>query len=769
MKRITLLVCFFLILTQVNFGQNSNPDWIATALQEQSSRDYRETIHLQINSTFLLVGETLLFKASCLNYYTNVVSELSSVARIELIDENANSVLQVKIRLMDGNGQGDLYLPSTLLSGNYTLIAYTNWMKNFLPSAFFQKQITIINPFKKPVNSSPLKKLKPSIELFAEGGVLLAGVTNTVGYLVNSEKAKSVKTPIKILDEKSNVVLEFSINKSGIGRFEIKPTAKSVYKALIIDSLGQVFFENLPETQLTGIGIHVTENPSCFNIGLTSTAKEGLVRIRVQHKGLSFLEVDTVFSNSFLDIKIKKEQLPFGFSQILIDDSEKKNVCQREIYNPTKTKALVDFNIEKSQYKTRNKVIIALKLKDSLSAGVSVSVRKLEKNHHHNNQPISNYFSGNEIIIGNSLDSLIVFDDLMLLRRTKYEASDIKSNKNIKYLPEVRGNLFTGKVTKNDSVLTKATNVYLSVPSKQFLFFISKTDTAGRFFFNTDQIYSDNSSEVVLQVNPETCPNCKISLEPEGLDSYTTFKPEVLEINPSSRSIIEKRSIWSQIENAYYIQKKDSINKKQITSRFYGKPDKVYRLDDYVRFSTMEDIFIEYILEVIAIKEKKGFKVRVMNLRKYERFVESPLILIDGIPVFDQQQLMKYDPRSIDRIEVIGRRYFYGPLEFQGIISVYTNDGDGKSVAVPRSDKIIPLEAKRKYYAPNDINQSKNLDRVPDYRTQLFWNPNVLLNGIEQSLEFFTSDIEGAYEIVLEGVTKRGTPIYHSEILEVNK
>jgi hypothetical protein len=56
MKKITLLLYFSFLLTQVNFGQDSKPNWIVTALQEQSKRDYRETIHLQINSTFLLVG-----------------------------------------------------------------------------------------------------------------------------------------------------------------------------------------------------------------------------------------------------------------------------------------------------------------------------------------------------------------------------------------------------------------------------------------------------------------------------------------------------------------------------------------------------------------------------------------------------------------------------------------------------------------------------------------------------------------------------------------
>lgn len=769
MKKVTLLVYLYFILTQINFGQSSTKsDWLTSILQEESNRNYRETTHLHINSTFFVVGETLLFKATCLNYFTNTLSELSSVAHVELIDENANPVLQTKILLTKGNGQGDFYLPSTLLSGNYTLIAYTNWMRNFASSTFFQKQITVINPFKRPVITSSTEKEKPAIEFFPEGGNLLAGITNIVGYRVSAEKAKSIKTAIKILDDKSNIILEFTINKSGIGRFEMKPTTNSVYKALIIDSLDQVFFEPLPQIQNEGIGIHVTESLNSFHIQLISTSKEGPVKILLQHKGLRLLEIDTAFRDVLLNVVVRKEQLPVGVSQITIGINDKKFVCQRKIYNMAKTKPLVELEMEKRQYKNREKVTIGLKMKDSLSAHVSISVRGVEKEYGKNQLLTSNLFE-NGIIRTNSIDSLIFIDDLMLLYNNKFKTSELRPNKFAKHLPEVRGSLLTGKVTKNDSTPAGRTNVYLTVPSKEFLFFISRTDSTGRFFFNADQIYSNIGSEVILQVNPETCLNCKVFLDHEYLDDYTIFKPEELGMDFFSVSIIERRSIQSQIENAYYIQKKDSIKYMRPRSKFYGVPDKVYRLANYVRFPTMEDIFIEYILEVILSKENDNFKVKVMNLRKYEAFAETPLLLIDGVPIFDQQQLMNYNPLSIDRIEIIGRRYFYGPTEFQGIISVITNDGYGKQVTILRKEKIIPLQVSKVYYSPDYGKDSKSLQRIPDYRTQLFWNPDVTLNKNEQSLEFYTSDIKGDFEIILEGVTKNGTPIFRSERFQVGQ
>jgi hypothetical protein len=767
MKIATLLFFFCFALTRFNFGQSSiKSNWPSIALQQHSNTHYEETIHLHINSAFLLVGETLLFKATCLNYFTNSVSELSSIAHIELIDENATPLFRTKIILERGNGAGDFYLPSTLPSGNYTLIAYTNWMRNFSPTKFFRKQITIINPFKKPTNSSLLKKEKSTIEFFPEGGNLLAGVVNILGYRISVAKAKSILSPIKILDEKSNVALEFPINHSGVGRFELKPNANSVYKALITDSLGRIFFETLPEIQNEGIGIQVTENLNSFNIKLTNTSKKSSVKVSIEHKNLHLLEVDTSFLDTPLYFELRKEQLPLGVSQITISTNGNTIACQRKIYN-VKMEESINFQIEQRKYKTRDKVIIGLKMKDSLSASVSISVRGVEKNHHQD-QSMKSYFLENDIIRANSINSILL-DDLMLFQSNKYEIPNFKPNEIIKYLPEVRGDLLTGKVIKNDSTSVGVTNVYLSVPSKEYLFFISKTDTTGRFFFNTDRIYSTKNSEVILQVNPETCLNCKASFDPEGLNDYSIFKSEELVMDSSLRSMIERRSLQSQIENAYYIQKKDSIVSKQQTSRFYGKPDKVYRLADYIRFATMEDIFIEYIAEVILKKGKNNFKVKVMNIRKHEPFAEDPLILIDGIPLFDNQQLMTYNPLWIDRIEIIGRRYFYGPLEFHGIISVITNDGNRKNISIPKKEKIIPLQVAKIYYSPNYGIHSKKLERIPDYRIQLFWNPNIVLTKTEQSVEFYTSDIEGDFEIILEGVTKKGIPIYHSTLFQVSK
>ena len=112
-----------------------------------------EQIFVQTNSTFLITGETLYFRIFCQQRNNNKPTRLSKVAYLELIDELGAAVFQTKILLKNGSGHGDVFIPSTFSSGNYTLIAYTRWMRNFSTDSFFQNQVTIVNPFRQPATT----------------------------------------------------------------------------------------------------------------------------------------------------------------------------------------------------------------------------------------------------------------------------------------------------------------------------------------------------------------------------------------------------------------------------------------------------------------------------------------------------------------------------------------------------------------------------------------------------------------------------------------
>ncbi|MGB7841464.1 MAG: hypothetical protein WBL21_01640, partial [Salinimicrobium sp.] len=108
----------------------------------------REEVFLHYNSSLLFPGEYLLYKVYTLSGAgsSKSYSELSNIAYVELIGEEGDVVFSHKVKLDQGTGQADFFVPTTVASGNYKLISYTNWMKNWRGN-FYEADITIINPY----------------------------------------------------------------------------------------------------------------------------------------------------------------------------------------------------------------------------------------------------------------------------------------------------------------------------------------------------------------------------------------------------------------------------------------------------------------------------------------------------------------------------------------------------------------------------------------------------------------------------------------------
>jgi hypothetical protein len=56
----------------------------------------------------------------------------------------------------------------------------------------------------------------------------------------------------------------------------------------------------------------------------------------------------------------------------------------------------------------------------------------------------------------------------------------------------------------------------------------------------------------------------------------------------------------------------------------------------------------------------------------------------------------------------------------------------------------------------------------PDRRTTLFWKPGIVSNGYKKTeLVFYSSDVQGKFQIKIEGITEAGIPFYTTSFLDV--
>jgi hypothetical protein len=587
----------------------------------------------------------------------------------------------------------------------------------------------------------------------------LAGVTNVVGFSASKRQDAPGRFSGKILDDSGATVTEFKSSQNGEGQFSFEPQAGKEYKAVIIDSLQNVSFATLSPAVKEGLSMHISDAGDSYEVTVNNrlNGKETPIYLVVHHKASPLLESEIKFVNGRSVSTFSKSILPPGFSQVSAFNAAHEILASRMVSQRKSGENMLAVRVNQSNYKTRERVILNLKMKDSIAtARLSISVRALEPTGVKPKPADYLYSEDGAQTVG------ITDEAALSLRGAFYLLSDMKGPK---FLAEVRGNLITGTVTDNQNQQPKVREiVYLSIPARNYLFYAARTDSTGRFFFNTEGI--PPASELVFTLNPATCAECKVNMEMDGLKDYSEFIPGDLTVDSTLRKVIERRSVQSQIENAYYLEKQDSIA-SIAREPFYGRPDKAYLLDDFVRFPTMEDIFIEYVVEAILRKKGDQFELKAMNFITRTAFEGDPLILLDGVPMFNTAQIMNYNPLLLQKIEIVGRRYFYGPLEVQGIISLSTYGGDVKNISLPERVKFTGVQPPKVYYSPKY--NSPALDKIPDYRTQLYWNPDVVVSDHAVTVDFFTSDVTGDFEIVAEGIQTDGTPVYFRNVIHVGK
>src|SRR5579871_4193057 len=107
---------------------------IATAVRAQHTSpldsieraSWQEMIYVHTDRELYLTGELAWFKIYVVNRSDSRSSTISAVAYLELLDGEGQPVMQEKISLTEGRGDGSLFLSPSIRTGYYQLRCYTN-------------------------------------------------------------------------------------------------------------------------------------------------------------------------------------------------------------------------------------------------------------------------------------------------------------------------------------------------------------------------------------------------------------------------------------------------------------------------------------------------------------------------------------------------------------------------------------------------------------------------------------------------------------------
>lgn len=141
-----------------------------------------------------------------------------------------------------------------------------------------------------------------------------------------------------------------------------------------------------------------------------------------------------------------------------------------------------------------------------------------------------------------------------------------------------------------------------------------------------------------------------------------------------SRQEVEARSIAMQQAS---LEHKDTVMPLPYSNEVFScKPMLHYNLDEYRQFRTIGDTFVEYV-NYVRRDNYNGFN-ELFVYSDTEGYSEwGALTIIDGVPTFDIDRLLRYDARRIEHINIYKERINLGVNNmYKGIVSFVTRSGD---------------------------------------------------------------------------------------------
>ena len=709
-----------------------------TSLAQEPLKNQKEEVYLHINSAELVVGETLLFSAYVRSSLTGKASTLSSILYIELLDEHSRSVWQSKILLKNGRGAGDLFLSSLLSTGNYHLVAYTQWMKNF--KEFYEQEIIIYNPFEYYKTNSDAKG-QPTVEVFPKDAFFHADRENEFVLKATYANGAPFQTKGRIVDAAGYNLQNFETDGYGLASIKFKPAADQSYRIIAESETGDFLFFDLPA--------------ACSDCTLL-TVKPGKNHFLVQlKKGTlpAWIEVvdnqNRYFSRTIEDhesFTILRDRLPKGFSQIKLWSADRSELIST--YNIINDSPQVREVSGVNTFPTRTKLEESFAIKTGATVSVSVN-RNYDNNLNVYNlayDHVTAQFLRSGLRTGAGDPDLI--DKLLIIHNP--EVKPIATDFVPEYLAEFRSDQLHGKLT--DASGARNSVVAAAVMNGQLE--LARPDSEGNI---TLSIHPEKEGTEVLAKLMGDHQNVTLAWENEFYDSYPKLNNTPIDLDSAKVATLAERSVKNQVQNVYYTFNPDASVSAKLPYDKQFIPAKTYRLDDFTRFPTMRDTFIEYVEEVAVNKNESNFNLRI---RLWDSAEDHPsdtteLILIDGVP-FSSKEALEMSPYGIEAIHVIPYHYYLGEITLKGILMLETLENDLSGLNYkPYNINYVGVQGKKTYRKTDHSNPCKE----PDFRDQLLWIPEIEVADDQLDLDFYTSDIPGTYQIRIEGITASGDPI----------
>jgi hypothetical protein len=320
------------------------------------------------------------------------------------------------------------------------------------------------------------------------------------------------------------------------------------------------------------------------------------------------------------------------------------------------------------------------------------------------------------------------------------------------FIPETRGLSISGKVVNAaDSLPIPYTLVGLTVFKENPETHNVMSNEKGQFFFDLAKL--KGSYEIFISAKSVGKEKPLILVDNDFSTQKISLPFVAVDLSGNTKKMYQILSFNSQIQQHYEAQKTETQTESfSSDSAFYGPPDFVLRMKEFIAMPTLKDYIIELMPQVAVRHEDKTTMLKVLGTHA-DLSMYAPMVLLDMVAVFDIDRILAVPPDRIERIEVVSEPYIRGDITYGGIISFFSKKGDLAGIDLPSAGRFITysmLNSQSAQVAPMPSSL-----RIPAIQNCLYWNPSLPLKTKEpQRISFDAGDSPGDYLIVVRSLDK---------------
>lgn len=780
----------------------------------------QEKVFLQTNKDQFSIGEQIWMKLWC--SFLQKPSFLSRIVYVDIADDKGVVVDKKMFRLDSlATARGQIDISTKWKTGNYTISAYTLWMRNF-PEYLFRKNIMI---YGEDYVGRRLSPVMPALQVrfFPEGGQMVSGIDNRIAFLITDERGWPVNKSFVVTDKDGKEVASATATHNGMGVFSFTPQIGQKYLANIEIARGSSRSFQLPAFADTGIVLQVqnsSPNRLFVSVNRAEKSKESYNKLLL----IAHMSGKLVYSSFFnfeeglTTAAISKKNLPPGIMQITILDSSGKPLAERLAFieNYQIKKALVQPLAISNAKRAKNSIEISADslITPSLSVLIneaSSSITSQTSSHIAAHFLLTADLKGYihqpaEYFKDKTAETLQKLDVLMMVQGwRKFTWQQIAKNEPPKLLFPIESNInIRGLARKpgNGGVIKdgKVAFVIKGADSTTILADAFLTDK-GEFIVDSLNIKQKATVSYVATNNKKENLIVEVDFYPSFID--TVAKTQVLQGADMDTMVLAQRQ--SKMAEALYLQLAQYVDTLSgyrdlgtvtVTAKRQSKLDSLQR--EYVSG------FFEQSDQTLVVPENGSFmniwqylqrEVPGLNVQPFAGGVpsvsfqrNSDLLLgtvtesgeliaggSDGIRFFLNEM-----PVSIEIIDAVNPdevaivKVYKGALAFPfganaGAISVYTKKG--RSVAI-NEKRFVSFEKQgfavaREFFQVDYLKEPALNKNQTDNRITLLWKPDLQLDKAGKAkLDFFNNDFAKKWKVIVQGLDKQGQLVYSEYLLE---